>query len=54
VPAGREREAFEAMARSAHPGASKVLTLIGKLHPDKRIAKAARTSAYQAPGGFRE
>lgn len=54
VPAGREREAFEAMARSAHPDAGKVLTLIGKMHPDKRIAKAARTSAYQAPGGFRE
>jgi hypothetical protein len=54
VPVGREREAFDAMARSAHPDAGRVLTLIGKLHPDKRIAKAARTSAYQAPGGFRD
>jgi hypothetical protein len=50
VPPGQEREAFGAMAASPHPDAARVLTMIGKLHPDKRIAKAARTSAYQAPG----
>jgi len=48
IPAGREPAAFEMMARVPHPDAASVLTVIGKYHPDKKIAKAARKSAYKA------
>ena len=48
IPAGREPVAFEMMARVPHPDAATVLTVIGRYHPDKRIAKAARKSAYKA------
>jgi hypothetical protein len=48
IPAGTEQQAFGAMSRSLHPDAASVLSLIGKHHPDKRIAKAARTSAFRA------
>jgi len=36
------------MARVPHPDAASVLTVIGRHHPDKKIAKAARKSAYRA------
>jgi hypothetical protein len=39
---------FELMAHLPHPDAAGVLTQIGKHHPDKKIAKAARKSAYRA------
>jgi hypothetical protein len=48
IPAGRELAAFEMMARVPHPDAATVLTVIGRYHPDKRIAKIARKSAYKA------
>ncbi len=48
IPAGQEQQAFDAMSRSPHPDAASVLSLIGEHHPDKRIAKAARRSAYKA------
>jgi hypothetical protein len=48
VPAGHEEQMFHAMSLSPHPDAAGVLALIGKQHPDKRIAKAARRSAYRA------
>jgi hypothetical protein len=48
VPGGQEQEMFELMARLPHPEAAEVLTQIGKHHPDKKIAKAARKSAYRA------
>jgi hypothetical protein len=48
IPAGHEVAAFEMMARVPHPDAANVLTVIGKYHPDKRIAKLARKSAYKA------
>ena len=48
VPGGQEPEMFELMARLPHPEAADVLTQIGKHHPDKKIAKAARKSAYRA------
>jgi hypothetical protein len=48
IPAGREPAAFEMMARVPHPDAANVLTVIGRYHPDKKIAKAARKSAYKA------
>lgn len=50
VPAGQEQPVFDAMARSPHPDAGSVLSLIGKHHSDKRIAKAARRSAYRSAG----
>jgi hypothetical protein len=48
IPAGRELEVFEMMARVPHPDAANVLTVIGRQHPDKKIAKLARKSAYKA------
>ncbi len=48
VPPGQEAALFEAMARSAHPDAADVLEHIGQYHPDKQVAKAARTAAHKA------
>jgi hypothetical protein len=48
IPAGQEPAVFEMMARIPHPDAADVLTVIGRHHPDKKIAKAARKSAYKA------
>jgi len=48
IPAGRELATFEMMARIPHPDAATVLTVIGRQHPDKKIAKIARKSAYKA------
>jgi len=48
IPAGRELMTFEMMARVPHPDAPKVLTVIGRYHPDKKVAKLARKSAYKA------
>lgn len=48
IPPGQEQQAFDAISLSRHPDAASVLSLIGRHHPDKRIAKAARRSAYKA------
>jgi hypothetical protein len=48
VPPGQENALFDAMARSAHPDAEDVLGHIGRHHPDKQVAKAARTAAHKA------
>jgi hypothetical protein len=48
VPAGREPMLFDGMARTVHPDAEEVLNHLGKHHPDKQIAKAARTAAHKA------
>jgi hypothetical protein len=48
VPPGQEQQIFDAMSRSPHPDAASALSLIGQHHPDKRIAKEARRSAYRA------
>jgi hypothetical protein len=48
VPAGQELAVFEMMARVPHPDVANVLTVIGRYHPDKKVAKLARTSAYKA------
>ena len=47
VPAGREQMLFDGMARSTHPDAVDVLDHLGEHHPDKQIAKAARTAAHK-------
>jgi hypothetical protein len=48
VPVGREQMLFDGMARSAHPGTAEVLRHLGEYHPDRQVAKAARTAAHQA------
>ena len=48
VPAGGETALFDAMSRGVHPDAVAVLNHVGKYHPDKRVAKAARTAAHKA------
>ena len=48
VPDGQEEMMFGVMARLPHPDVADVLTLIGKHHPDRKVAKAARRSAYRA------
>jgi hypothetical protein len=48
VPKGTEELMFGVMSRLPHPDAARVLTLIGKHHPDKGVAKQARRSAYKA------
>lgn len=48
IPPGQEQPMFEAISRSPHRDAAAVLLLIGRHHPDKRIAKAARGSAHRA------
>jgi len=48
VPAGTEAALFDAMSRGVHPDAVAVLNHVGKYHPDKRVAKAARTAAHKA------
>jgi hypothetical protein len=47
VPAGREQMLFDGMAASAHPDTLQVLGHLGEYHPDKQIAKAARTAAHR-------
>jgi hypothetical protein len=47
IPPGQEQQAFDAISLSPHPDAASVLSLIGKHHPDTRVAKAARKSAYK-------
>jgi hypothetical protein len=47
VPASAEPVIFEAMANSGHPDALLVLSHLGEFHPDKQIAKAARTAAHK-------
>lgn len=51
VPAGREQILFDGMARGAHPDTVEVLNHLGEYHPDKQIAKAARTAAHKASSG---
>jgi hypothetical protein len=48
VPPGRETVLFEAMWRGSHPQAVDVLNHVGKYHPDRQVAKAARTAANKA------
>jgi len=48
IPPGQELVAFELIARVPHPAAADVLTVIGRHHPDKKIAKLARKCAYKA------
>jgi len=48
IPAGQEAAIFEMMSRGSHPDTVDVLNHVGRHHPDKQVAKAARTAAYRA------
>ena len=48
VPPGQEEQVIELMWRSAHPAAGPALEALGRRHPDKKIAKAARKAAFKA------
>jgi hypothetical protein len=48
VPAGREQMFFDGAARGEHPDTAEVLDYLGEYHPDKQVAKAARTAAHKA------
>lgn len=48
VPPGEEERLFELMWRSSNPAARQSLELLGRRHPDKKIAKAARRAAFKA------
>jgi hypothetical protein len=48
VPAGREQMYFDGVARAFHPDSLEVLEHLGQFHPDRAVAKAARTAAHRA------
>lgn len=48
VPEGEESRVFVLMAQSLHPDVPRVLTMLGRYHPDRRIAKDARRAARRA------
>jgi hypothetical protein len=48
VPPGSEQDVLAVAWRLPHPQTFEVLTLIGDHHPDKLVAKAARTAAHKA------
>ncbi len=47
VPAGREEMFFEGVVRGTHPDAPDVLAHLGDHHPDRQVAKAARTAVHK-------
>ena len=48
VPPGEESWIFGLMSQSSRPDVARVLTMIARYHPDKRIAKDARRAARLA------
>ena len=48
VPQGGESWIFDLMSRSSHPQVAQVLTVLGRHHPDRRVAKDARRAARTA------
>jgi hypothetical protein len=50
VPPGEETATLDMLWRGPHPDAERVLTHLGRFHPDKKIAKEARRAAYRAAG----
>jgi hypothetical protein len=48
VPSGQEEQVLELMGRSANPVVLDSLEILGRYHPDKKIAKTARKAAYRA------
>ena len=48
VPPGEEMQIIDQMSRSSHPDVVQVLTVLGRYHPDRRVAKEARRAARAA------
>jgi hypothetical protein len=48
VSAGQETEALDNLWRGPHPDTERVLSHLGRFHPDKKIAKEARRAAHKA------
>jgi hypothetical protein len=48
VPPGEESWIFDLMSRSSHPDVVRVLTVLGRHHPDRRVARHARRAAHAA------
>lgn len=48
VPAGDEEWILKVMSMGSHPDVVRVLTVLGKHHPDKRVAREARRAAHAA------
>jgi hypothetical protein len=48
VPLGEESWIFDLMSRSSHPDVVQVLTVLGRRHPDRRVARYARRAAQAA------
>ncbi|RSM82516.1 hypothetical protein DMH04_25275 [Kibdelosporangium aridum] len=48
LPAGNELELLDVMWRLPHPDVVATLNLLGKYHPDKKVAKHARKVAHKA------
>jgi hypothetical protein len=42
VPRGEESWIFGLMSQGSHPDVAQVLTVLGRYHPDRRVAKEAR------------
>jgi hypothetical protein len=48
VPHGEEAWLIDQMSRSSHPDVVQILTVLGRYHPDRRVAKLARRAARDA------
>ena len=48
VPPGEESWIFGLMSYSSHPDVARLLTALGRHHPDRRLAKDARRAARAA------
>ncbi len=48
MPPGEEAWLIDQMSRGSHPDVVQVLTVLGRYHPDRRVAKLARRAAREA------
>jgi hypothetical protein len=48
VPGGEEEWIFGLMSMGSHPDVVRVLTVLGRYHPDRRVARDARKAAHRA------
>jgi hypothetical protein len=48
VPAGQESWIFDLMSRGSHPDVVRVLTVLARHHPDRRVARSARRASHAA------
>jgi hypothetical protein len=48
VPRGEESRVFGLMSQNSHPDVARVLSVLGRHHPDRRVAKGAKRAARAA------